>query len=306
MQVLYGYFQSDDATLALTEKELFYSIQKSYDLYHLIFLLITDIAKLAESKIELGRQKMAPVYDDLHPNCKFIDNRVVKQISENNQLNNYLITNKLSWANHSDLAKELFEVLLQDEEYKKYLSSKSHSYHEDQKFVVYICTEILANSELFYQEVEDQSIYWNDDVEFMLSMAIKTIREMTASSDKEMLLLPLFKNSDDKEFVKTLLRKTVLNHQKYRTYIADNTKNWVIERIAYLDIILIMLAITEIMEFSSIPTKVTFNEYIEISKYYSTDKSSTFINGILDKIIHNLEKNKEFAKEGRGLKTANA
>ena len=183
------------------------------------------------------------------------------------------------------------------------MTADQNSYNEDKKLVLDFYKYYLDSSDLFYQILEEQSIYWNDDIEFIINMVIKTIKGFTKEKGVEAKLLPLFKNSDDHEFAKNLFRKTILNHEEYTNLIEEHTKNWDIDRIAFIDMLFMQQAIAEVLEFPSIPIKVTLNEYIEIIKYYSTKKSSTFINGILDKVIITLNKQGKIKKTGRGLIT---
>jgi len=301
LQVLYAYFQTSESSINKTEKELFFSIQKSYDLYHLMLSLVLDIAKLSESKIEIAKQKHFPTSEELNPNTRFLQNKLIAQLQENEHLNKYIDSNKLSWVNYPELIKGFFYELLETDFYKTYMALPKSNYSLDKKLIADIFENIIVKSESLSQVLEEQSIYWNDDAEFITSMILKTIESFKIGQTKEQTLMPLFKNEADVEFVKILVRKTILKHSDYMKLIEENVKNWDIERIAFTDVIIIQLAITEIMEFPSIPTKVTFNEYIEISKFYSTPKSSTFINGILDKIINKLKTENQVRKTGRGL-----
>jgi len=301
LQICYAYLKSHGQSLTQAEKELFFSIQKSYDLYHYLLLLIIDIVKYAQSRIELSSQKRIPTNEDLNPNTKFIDNKLVKQLEENKQLTKYLNDNKLSWVNYPELIKNLYLEIKGSEFYQNYMNSEQPSYKEDKKFIIDLYSKIIIIHEPLHQNLEEQSIYWNDDMEFVTGMIIKTLKSFNASSDESEQLMPLFKNEDDKDFVKQLFRKTILKHNEYQQLIADSIKNWDIERVAFIDIVVMVLAISELIEFNEIPVKVTLDEYIEIAKFYSTQKSNVFINGILDKIVADLKKEGKIKKSGRGL-----
>ena len=168
--------------------------------------------------------------------------------------------------------------------------------------VTQILQEIFSTSDMLVQALEDQSVYWNDDIEFVLSMIIKTLEKFSVKSANKARLMPLFKNEEDQEYAKKLFRKTIINQNDYKEMIKWHTKNWELDRIAFLDTLIMQMAICEIMEFPSIPLKVSLNEYIEIAKFYSTRKSSTFINGVLDQVIKTLQKEGKIHKAGRGLK----
>jgi N utilization substance protein B len=278
-----------------------FSIGKSYDLYHYILLLIIEIADLASEKIDFALQKKMPTPEDLNPNRRFAENRVIVQLRNNLALRKYLTTNRLSWANEPDIPRTLYNKMLAWEPYKEYMQTGDNTYIADRKIVIRLVTDFFVSSEDLLSCFEEQSIYWNDDLEYISAMIEKTLRKFKAGSDEKASLMPLFKNEEDEQYVKTLFRQAVLKTKECSDLIDRNTTNWEVERIALMDILVMQLAITEIIEFPEIPVKVTLNEYIEIAKYYCTSKSSTFVNGILDKIVRELRKNKTLNKTGRGL-----
>jgi N utilization substance protein B len=301
LQVLYAYYSSERDSLGNTEKELFFCISKSYDLYHYLLALVIEIADYAEERIEIRRRKHQPTEEDLHPNTKFISNQLIQQLRENRQLNAYLDQKKLSWVNNPELVKELYLFLIESDFYKEYMADNNRSFLDDRKFVDKIFTKIILVTEDLYDVLEEQSIYWNDDVEFVVSMISKTLKKFTPNSGSDQRLLPLFKDQDDREFAKDLLRKSIINHDELRALIKEHSKNWDLDRIAFMDILIMQLALSEFLYFPSIPTKVSLNEYIELSKFYSTEKSRNFINGILDKTLKDLKKSGKINKIGRGL-----
>ena len=301
LQLLYGYFQSADSSLNKFEKELFFSIQKTYDLYHYLLLLVVEIADYANSRIEIARQKKIPTREDLNPNTKFVDNLVIRQIRINKQLNQYLSTMRLSWVNSPDLIKKLHNRIRMASFFKAYMEDPARDYDQDKKLIMEVYTAEIVNSENLYQTLEEQSIYWNDEVEFVISMIAKTIKGFHAADGENATLMPLFKNEDDKEFARDLFRKVILYKEEFGKLVESYTENWDVERIAFLDLLILEMAITEAIVFPSIPTRVTINEYLEIAKFYSTEKSSLFINGILDKIFKHLKDEKRIVKVGRGL-----
>jgi len=185
--------------------------------------------------------------------------------------------------------------------FKEYMDNEERSYEEDKKTVIEIFNMEIVNSEHLYQTLEEQSIYWNDEVEFVVGMISKTIKGFKQSDGENSELMPLYKNDDDKEFARDLFRKAVLHKDEYRKLVESFTENWDVERIAFMDFLILEVAITEAVEFPSIPTRVTINEYLEIAKFYSTEKSSMFINGLLDKIFRHLKEEKKIVKSGRGL-----
>lgn len=300
LQTLYAYYQAEHNELAQAEKELHKNIDKSFDLYHALFIMILEISNLAESRIEIARNKRIPSQEDLHPNTRFIDNKVIHQIRHCDALLRYDEQKKLSWVNYPELIKEIYTNILADEGYLEYMNQEVSGYAEDKKFIARIFTNIVLPNESLEQVMEEQSIYWNDDLEFMISMFIKTIKRFK-EDEEEVQLLSLYKNPEDEDFAIELFRKSILHKDEYLDYIKANTKNWDLERIAFMDILIMQMAITELIGFTSIPTKVTLNEYLEISKYYSTSKSSVFINGVLDKVVAELKEKNLISKTGRGL-----
>src|SRR4030042_2676219 len=298
LQLLYAYYKSADESLNKVEKELFHSINKTYELYHYLLLLILEITDYAASRIVIARQKNYPSEEDLHPNTKFIENKVIHQIRMNTDLNNYLNNNKLSWLKYPELIKKIYSRIRNSEDYKKYMDSPDRSFEDDKQILYNIYASCIATSEDLYNHLEEQSMYWNDEVEFVISIIIKTIKGFKEDDRENVRLFSLFKNNDDIEFVKRLFRKAVLHKEEHLELIEKFTQHWEIERIAFMDILILQLAITEVIEFESIPTKVTFNEFLEIAKYYSTNKSSIFIIGVLDKIIGYLKENNKFRKQG--------
>ncbi len=301
LQMLYAYYKNDDRSLAKAEKELFFSIGKAYDLYHYLLLLLVDVAFIAEKKIEAGRNKLVPTPVDIYPNTRFIENKVLKQLAENIQLNSYVDTNTISWDNEEGFVRGLYKTILESDLYSNYMNAETNNFATDKKLVEKIFMSILAKDEDFYALMEDKSIYWNDEIEFILSMVVRTIKQFKEGDNEHTSLLPLFKDSDDEEFVRTLFRKTILKHEENSSLINENTKNWDLERIAFMDILIMEMSLTEIQEFKSIPVKASFNEYLEIAKFYSTNNSSTFINGLLDKMVKDLKKEGKVNKLGRGL-----
>lgn len=301
LQVLYAYYSSDEKSINNTEKELFFCIHKAYDLYHYLFLLVVEIADYAENRIEIKKNKHQPTEEELHPNTKFISNSVIQQIRLNKQLNVYLEQKKLDWKDHPELIKELYLLMIESDVYDSYMSDKTRSHLDDRKFIEKVFNKIILVSEDLYNVLEEKSIYWNDDVDFVISMILKTLKRFNELSGASQALMPMFKDQEDKDFAKELLRKSILNHDELRTLIKEHSKNWDVERIAFMDILIMQLAITEFLYFPSIPTKVTLNEYIELSKFYSTEKSRNFINGILDKTLKDLKRSEKINKAGRGL-----
>jgi N utilization substance protein B len=263
--------------------------------------LVTEIADYAENRIEIKRKKLQPTEEDLNPNTKFITNQVIQQLRSNNQLNKYLDQKKLNWKNNDGLIKDLYLMMIEWDIYKNYMVDKNRSFLDDRKFIEKLFSKIILISEDLYIALEEQSIFWNDDVEFVIAMIIKTIKRFNELTDSDHALMPLYKDQEDYDFAKNLIRRSIINHNELRDLINEHTKNWDMERIAFMDVLIMQLAVAEFLYFPSIPTKVSMNEYIELSKYYSTEKSRHFINGVLDKTLKELKKDGKIIKVGRGL-----
>lgn len=300
LHILYAYFKSDKKGLTSYEKDLFKSINMSYDLYYLFFMLIIDVREYAQQKIEIAKKKRIPTEADINPNMKFVNNKLILQLMDSDAIYRYFNERKLSWSDNPELIKNIYNIMLSSNTYQKYMAIAEVDYNTDKQFVIDFLLEYLVDNDLFYQILEERSIYWNDDIEFILSMNIKTIQKMKPSSNIK--LFPIFKNTEDEEFVKKLFRMVILNHEDNVKIIQENIKNWDIERIASMDLLVLEMAIVEILQFSNIPIKVSFNEYIELVKFYSTTRSNAFVNGVLDKIINKLKKEGKVEKIGRGLK----
>ena len=301
LMALYAFNRREDENLTQAETELMFSIGKSYDLYHYLLLLVLDVADIAGEKIDQALQKRMPSPEDLNPKRRFIDNQVIAQLRKNFAFNDYISSKKLSWVNSSHIPRLLYNKMIVWEVYEKYMGLDNVNYMSDKKFIIRLITELFSNSEDLLSNLEEQSIYWNDDLEYISSMVEKTLKKFKADSDEKTQLMPLFKDAEDEEFVKVLFRKTILHSKKCSELIDKNTTTWEVDRIALMDILVMQLAIIEILEFPEIPVKVTLNEYIEIAKYYCTSKSSTFVNGILDNIVKEIREDGLFNKFGRGL-----
>jgi transcription antitermination protein NusB len=301
LMALYAFNRREDVSLTQAETELMFSIGKSYDLYHYLMLLVLELADIAGEKIDQALQKRIPSHEDLNPRRRFVDNQVIAQLRKNIEFKNYISTKKLSWVNNSHIPRLLYNKMIVWETYEEYMASENTNYVLDKKFIIRLITEHFSNSEDLQSNLEEQSIYWNDDMEYISSMVEKTLKKFKTDSADTTPLMPLFKNAEDEEFVKILFRKAILHSKKCSELIDKNTTNWEVDRIALMDILVMRLAITEILEFPEIPVKVTLNEYIEIAKYYCTSKSSTFVNGILDNIVKEIRGEGLFNKFGRGL-----
>lgn len=301
LQILYAYYKVEGKTYASTEKDLVHSLDKSYQLYNFLLLLIIDVADYAESRIDQAREKKIPTEADLNPNTRFIDNTAIRQLRANPDLKKYLTNHPLSWAGHPEIVRKLFGYIGETDLYNSYMNSAETGYQSDRKFLERVYSDIILNFEDLYLNLEEQSIFWADDVDFIIKMIIKTIRKFSPENKGGGALMPMFKEKDDLGYTKKLLRKTIINEKDSQELIRMAVSNWELDRIAFIDGLILQLAISEVIEFPTVPVKVTINEFIEIAKLYSTQKSSQFINGILDSVIATLREEGRIVKKGRGL-----
>jgi N utilization substance protein B len=292
--------KSDADSLMASEKMLVTSIDKTYDLYFLMLSLVAEMAHYAEQRQEAAKKKQLPTYEDLNPNRKFVDNAVIRLIAQSDSVNDYLAARKLSWAKYPELVKTLFTQLEQSDYYKKYMASQERSFREDLALVTEFYTRELEESEILENVLDEMSILWNDDLGFALIMVTRTLSNMRPSH-VDVKVLPKFKSIEDLDFARELFAKAAVNFDNYQEEIEKYTRNWDVERIAFMDNLIMATAVAELVTFPSIPVKVTLDEYIEIAKFYSTHGSSTFINGILDKIVASFTEQGKINKSGRGL-----
>lgn len=297
---LYAHLKSGSTNMMASEKNLMQSVDKCYDLYFLMMSIIVDMARYAESRQELAKQKQLPTHEDLNPNRRFVDNRVIHLIATSDSINDRLAARKLSWSRQGDLIKDLYNKLIKTDLYKAYMCSPEDSFAADLKFVDRFFREALEDDEQLEATLDDMSLLWNDDLGFALIMVVRTLSGIRESTT-EIKVLPKFKSDEDEEFVKQLFEKSLLQYNDNQTIIDRFTRNWDVERIAFMDNLIMSVATTELTSFASIPVKVTLDEYIEIAKFYSTPSSGIFINGVLDKIVVELTQQGDIRKSGRGL-----
>lgn len=302
-QALYAYFHSGENTQLKAEKDLFLSFEKMHDLYLLFLIIGKELKHLSVLKMEDQKAKRLPSDEDLNPNTKLIDNRVFNLLETNTKLTNFVKEKKISWNIDTELMPKLFSFMRKHDFYINYLNNGENSFEDDKQFVVALYKKIISEYDFLISGIAEKSIYWTyDEIDFVLSMIIKSIKKLKENADN---LACIFDNFTDKEediqFAKTLFNKTIEEDKRNAEMIAEKTQNWEVDRIATVDILIMKMAISELTSFSQIPIKVTLNEYIDLSKTYSTPKSKIFVNGILDKLIVDLKTNGKITKIGRGL-----
>ncbi|MBE6274524.1 MAG: transcription antitermination factor NusB [Bacteroides sp.] len=298
VQIVYAYYQNGGKNLDTAEKELFFSLSKAYDLYNYLLLLMVEITRQAERKLNAAKSKLLPTKEELYPNMKFVANRFIAQLEINEQLQEFSETQKKTWENESEFVKSLCEKIMASDIYKEYMENESpSSYEEDRELWRKIYKRIIFNNPELDQVLEDQSLYWNDDKEIVDTFVLKTIKRFEESNGSKQELLPEFKDEEDQDFARRLFRRTILNADYYRHLISENTRNWDLDRVAFMDVVIMQIALAEILSFPNIPVSVSLNEYVEIAKLYSTPKSGSFINGTLDGIVNALKKDNKLIKD---------
>ena len=296
VQIIYAYYQNGGKNLDTAEKELFFSLSKAYDLYNYLLLLMVEVTKQANKKLNAAKNKLIPTKEELFPNTKFVENRFIAQLEVNKQLLDFAGNQKKTWENEADFVKSLCEQIMESDIYKEYMASETSSYEEDREVWRKIYKKIIFNNAELDQVLEDQSLYWNDDKEIVDTFVLKTIKRFEEKNGAKQELLPEFKDDEDQDFAGRLFRLAILNSDYYRHLISENTKNWDLDRVAFMDVIIMQIALAEVLSFPNIPVSVSLNEYVEIAKLYSTPKSGGFINGTLDGIVNQLKKENKLTK----------
>jgi N utilization substance protein B len=262
---------------------------------------MVEMHSLSIEKIESGMNKKLPSHEDLHPNTKFAANAVLRILSHSKSLEKATKENHLKWTENRDLLKQMFKDIQDCHDYQEYLTSDERSFEHDKEIVVKLFKRHLVNFELMHDYLEEQGIFWNDDIDLTASMVLRSLKAIK-ESDTDIEFLPLWKEGDEEEeFCRQLFRKTLSTGADTKERVALVTPNWETDRIAIMDLVLLKMAIAEAIYFESIPTKVTMNEYIELAKFYSTPKSATFINGVLDTLMPKMVEEGKIKKVGRGL-----
>lgn len=288
VQILYAYYKNSGKSMKAAEDEVFFSLSKSYDLYRHLLLLMPAVTHYAADRIEFNRTKLRPTEEDLNPNTKFVDNRFVAKVRSNEQLQKFAEKSKINWVDYSDFLRCTLDKIEASDIYKEYMASPVSSYEEDRELWRKLYKTFIFDNRELDAILEDLSLYWNDDKPIVDTFVLKTIKRFDEGKDAEDALLPEYKDLDDMDFIRKLFRASIANADTCRALMSENSKHWDMSRLAFMDVIIMQIAISEILTFPNIPVNVTLNEYVEIAKYYSTAKSSSFVNGLLDTITKKL------------------
>jgi N utilization substance protein B len=287
--------------LQLSEKSLNQTIQNCQVLSLYFLSLLPEIARYRMLRLEELKEKNIPTEEDLNPNTKFIDNKVIKQIEENRSIQKFCTDHHIDWSNRYDFIAQMYNEIANTDFYITYMASLDCSYKEDKEFVLHILSKTFAESELLHWFLEEKNVHWFDDYNDALLAAYKNIEKYKENQSNEIALIPLFKDEEEVTFYRELLRKTLLHSDEYQKRVDEKLQRWESERVMEVDTILMKMAMCELTQFQTIPVKVTINEYIELAKLYSSRKSGVFINGILDNIVTDFKNEGLLNKMGRGL-----
>ncbi len=301
-QSLYAYWQSDNASAARIEKELFNGVERTYDLYLSLLLVFGELRHVAELIQEERKKKRLPTAEDLAPNLRFVDNPVLRTLAQSDRLRIECEKRKISWVGNHELFTTMYRELENNELFMAYLQESPKSFKRDQGFILQLFTEVIANYEPLQEVYEGRSITWLEDLDLAASLVKRTIEQMREVDSADLAMEELIRDpKEDNDFISALFRKTIEYAEEHEKSIAEKSANWESDRIALSDMILMQMALTEVRIFDQIPVKVTLNEYIEIAKAYSTPKSKNFINGVLDKLFIEMRADGRIRKVGRGL-----
>lgn len=306
LQAVYAYLESGEDFVENGLKHLLDSIDKMKDLFVWQLSFLVETKRFAENRIEENKRKNFPTQEDLNPNMRYVENRVICTLESNRDLRREEERLKINWADNQDIVRNYYNMMRNTEEYKEYMSDPVSNFDRDKKFIVKMITEYFSELELLQDFYEEKSIFFVDDYHLVSSMLIKYFSDLKPTFNENSMLPSIYKTEDDvvnedKEFVKKLFREVIRHNDEYAKLVGSNTSNWEKERVCVMDMIILKLALTELCCFPYIPVKVSMNEYIEISKYFSTPKSKVFVNGILDRISKKLLEEKVIVKKGIGL-----
>lgn len=298
VQLTYAYYQNGNHNMDNAEKELLFSLSKAYDLYNCLLSLIVAVSREAHLHYDVEVARARREGKDV-PSGKFANNRFAMQLEENKQLCEYMETQKQSWADNIEFVRNLLSQMEQSQIYKDYIDSPEDSYEDDREVWRKLYKALIMENENLDSLLEERSLYWNDDKEIVDTFVLKTIKRFDPKNKAKQELLPEFKDEEDKDFAVKLFRATILNADQYQRFMSETSRNWDFSRLAYMDVVIMQIAIAEMMNFPNIPVSVTINEYVDLAKLYSTPKSGSYINGMLDAIAHYL------ANTGKMMKVVN-
>lgn len=293
IQIVYAYYQNGSKNLDAAEKELLFSLSKAYDLYNYLLMLMVAVSNYAQRKLDTRLQLDEQTKEKL---TALVENKFIGQLEVNKQLLDYVSNQKRTWDNDNLVVKTLFDQIFDSEIFVEYLNEGDKTYEADRELWRKFYKHFIKDNEEIDSMLEEQSLYWNDDKAVVDTFVLKTIKRFEEANGASQPLLPEYKDEEDKEFAIRLFRRAILNGEEYRGVIESNIRNWEMERLALMDIIIMQVAMAEMLSFPNIPLTVTVNEYVELAKHYSTTKSGSFVNGTLDGVIHTLQEQGKLLK----------
>jgi N utilization substance protein B len=300
MMALYAWYQSRDHDVSWYEKELFKGADRSYDLYLYLLSVLTELA--AEEERYYADLPPKHVQAEATLNSRIADNICVKWLLEDSSFKSAVKSGKISLQEDTDIIRQLFHSVKNSDIYKTYVAAHSHTPEEDIEFCLWLLGKHAGETDFLQNHLEEKNLWWAESYDLVKSMVLKTIRVAHSGKKGTFKLIPLFKDDEeDRAFMSQLLKETMFHDKELEELISAKTKNWDYERIALMDTILLKMALCEILYFQTIPVKVSINEYIDLSKDYSSPKSKVFINGILDKLVLEFKEKGTLHKTGRGL-----
>ena len=296
VQLTYAYYQNGNKNIETAEKELLFSLSKAYDLYNYLLALIVGITKEARRHLEVAESRAKREGTPM-PSTKFVYNRFALQLENNAMLNDFIETQKKNWDDEPEFLKKIYTQITESQIYKDYMEAAEDDYASDRELWRKLYRTLIQDNSDLDALLEEQSLYWNDDKEIVDTFVLKTIKRFEEKNRSTQPLLPEYDNEEDQEYARKLFRATIMNGDEYQHYMSEASRNWDFSRLAYMDIVIMQIAIAEMLNFPSIPINVTINEYVEIAKLYSTPRSAGYINGMLDGIAHHLVANGKMLKQ---------
>lgn len=287
VQLTYAYYQNGHHNMDTAEKELLFSLSKAYDLYNYLLGLIVAITQEERRRVDIATRRAEREGTET-PSQRFAFNKFATQLEENKQLNLFMEDKKMSWENDVEAVRKLCDQIEQSPLYQEYMMSDAEDYETDRELWRRIYRTLIQGNEDLDAILEEKSLYWNDDKENVDTFVLKTIKRFDPANKADQELLPEYDDTEDREYALKLFRSTILNADTYQRYMSETSRNWNFSRLAYMDVVLMQIAIAEMLTFPNIPISVTINEYVDLAKLYSTPKSGGYINGMLDAIARHL------------------
>lgn len=287
VQLTYAYYQNGHHNMDTAEKELLFSLSKAYDLYNYLLGLIVAITQEERRRVDIATRRAEREGTET-PSQRFAFNKFATQLEENKQLNLFMEDKKMSWENDVEAVRKLCDQIEQSPLYQEYMMSDAEDYEADRELWRRIYRTLIQGNEDLDAILEEKSLYWNDDKEIVDTFVLKTIKRFDPANKADQELLPEYDDTEDREYALKLFRSTILNADTYQRYMSETSRNWNFSRLAYMDVVLMQIAIAEMLTFPNIPISVTINEYVDLAKLYSTPKSGGYINGMLDAIARHL------------------